>query len=141
MLLRARPWPARRGAATVEMAVVAPVLFMLVLGSIEFGRMMMVTNVVTSAAREGARSGSISGSSNSDVTAAINTALTQYGLDSSKATTTIKVNGTVADVNTAVTGDQITVGVTVTYGDVAWVTPFFLGKTNPLGGMAVMRHE
>ena len=43
------------GAATVEMAVVAPVLFMLILGSIEFGRSMQVTNVLTSAAREGAR--------------------------------------------------------------------------------------
>src|SRR4051812_35104684 len=99
----------RHGAATVEMAVVAPVLFMLILGSIEFGRMMQVTNVTTSAAREGARAGVVTGASNPDITTAVNNSLTTYGLVASNATITIKVNGTVADASTAVTGDQITV--------------------------------
>ena len=45
----------RPGAAAVEFALVAPLLVMLVLGMIEFGRMMMVEQILTNAAREGAR--------------------------------------------------------------------------------------
>ena len=45
----------RRGTAMVEMALVLPIFLMLVLGIIEFGRAMMIANLVTNAAREGAR--------------------------------------------------------------------------------------
>lgn len=45
----------RSGAATVEMAMVAPVLFLLIFGSVEFTRMMMVRQSLTNACREGCR--------------------------------------------------------------------------------------
>ncbi len=45
----------RRGAAVVEFAVVAPVFFLLVFGMIEFGRAIMVQQILTNASREGAR--------------------------------------------------------------------------------------
>jgi hypothetical protein len=45
----------RRGAATVEMALIAPVILALIFGSIEFGRMMMVRQALTNAAREACR--------------------------------------------------------------------------------------
>ncbi|QDU47620.1 TadE-like protein [Symmachiella dynata] len=45
----------RRGVAAVEMAFVFPVFMLLVLGVIEFGRYMMVGQLVTNAAREGSR--------------------------------------------------------------------------------------
>ena len=44
-----------RGAAAVEFALVVPVLIMLVLGIIEFGRAYQVQTMVSAAAREGAR--------------------------------------------------------------------------------------
>ena len=55
----------RRAAAVVEFAVVAPVLFLLVFGMIEFGRMVMVQQVLTNASREGARVGILDGSTTS----------------------------------------------------------------------------
>ena len=45
----------RQGAAVVEFAVVAPIFSMLVFGMIEFGRAIMVEQILTNAAREGAR--------------------------------------------------------------------------------------
>lgn len=45
-----------RGAAAVEFALLAPVLFMVVLGTMEFGRAYNAQMTLTNAAREGARS-------------------------------------------------------------------------------------
>jgi Flp pilus assembly protein TadG len=45
----------RRGAAAVEMAFVFPLFMLLVLGIVEFGRYMMVGQLLTNASREGAR--------------------------------------------------------------------------------------
>ncbi|MDR6556011.1 Flp pilus assembly protein TadG [Arthrobacter pascens] len=44
-----------RGAAAVEFALLAPVLFMLLLGIMEFGRAYNVQVTLTNAAREGVR--------------------------------------------------------------------------------------
>lgn len=48
-----------RGSAMVEMALVLPVLVVLVVGLVEFSRVLMVQQVITNAAREGARAGSL----------------------------------------------------------------------------------
>ena len=53
---RSRP-KARRGATIVEFALVAPLLFLVVIGMVEFGRMVMVQQILTNASREGARQG------------------------------------------------------------------------------------
>src|SRR5262245_13208010 len=53
--------PCRRGAAVIEFAVVAPVLFVLIFGIIEFGRMLMVAQMATNGSREGARYAALSG--------------------------------------------------------------------------------
>lgn len=44
-----------RGAAAVEFAIIAPLLFVLVFGIIDFGRALFTLNNLTSAVREGAR--------------------------------------------------------------------------------------
>lgn len=50
---------ARRGAAAIEFALVAPVFFAIVFGMIEMGRGVMVAQVAGSAAREGVRKAAI----------------------------------------------------------------------------------
>lgn len=45
----------RRGAATVELAVVAPILVLLLLGTIDVGQFVNVGQTVSNASREGAR--------------------------------------------------------------------------------------
>ena len=65
----------RRAAAAVEFAVVAPVFFLMVLGMIEYGRMVMVQQVITNASREGAGKAVLQGTTRSEVQAAINSYL------------------------------------------------------------------
>lgn len=45
----------QRGAAAVEFAAVAPIFVLLLFGMLEFGRMVMVQQILTNATREGAR--------------------------------------------------------------------------------------
>ncbi len=51
----------RRGQGMLEFALALPVFMLLVLGVIEFGRLLAVVSSVTTAAREGARYGSAAG--------------------------------------------------------------------------------
>ncbi|MCA9131863.1 MAG: pilus assembly protein [Planctomycetales bacterium] len=53
--------PFRRGSATVEMALTAPLLFLFFFGGIEFSRANMLRNVAENAALEGARAGILPG--------------------------------------------------------------------------------
>ncbi len=132
----------RRGAAAVEMAVVSPFLFAMVLGSIEFGRALMVSNLMTNSAREGARVAVVPGGATSDVTTAVNNGLTSVGITPSNATITVLVNGASADASTANSGDNVTVRVSVPYSRVTWLPgTFFISGTSTIGGQAVMRRE
>ena len=48
-----------RGAVAVEMAVLLPLLLLILIGTMEFGRVFNVQNSLTQAAREGARHAAI----------------------------------------------------------------------------------
>jgi Flp pilus assembly protein TadG len=63
-----------RGAAAVEFAILLPLLLMLVLGTIEFGRAYNAQVTLTNAARDGARVMAISGSQTATRSAAKNAA-------------------------------------------------------------------
>src|SRR3954447_1404449 len=86
-----RPERRRRGVAAVEFAVVASLLFLLLLGIIEIGRAMMVLEMLNNAARNGARMGTLQGSSNTDVTSAVTNALANAGFSGTN--TAVAVNG------------------------------------------------
>ncbi len=63
------PKPAsRRGAVTVEMAFVLPILFSVILGAVEFSRLNMLKHLAGVAAYEGARSGMCVGNTSADAT-------------------------------------------------------------------------
>ena len=47
--------PRRRGTAAVEMAVMAPLVFGLLVGLLEVGRIVQINQILCNAAREGAR--------------------------------------------------------------------------------------
>ena len=140
---------ARRGAAMVEMALVLPVFLMLIMGIIEFGRAMMVSNLVTNAAREGARMAVLDGSTNTDVQNAVRTFL-QGAISSSLTTGDIGISITVTPApgnpnpanNLASTSprDLIAVQVALPFNKVALIPGNYLaGKT--LTGSSAMRHE
>jgi Flp pilus assembly protein TadG len=69
-----------RGAAAVEFALIASILFMMLFGIIEFGRIFSEMEVLNSAAREGARVAAVRGTS-TDVRNAVASAADPYTVD------------------------------------------------------------
>ncbi len=56
-----------RGAAVVEFAIVVPILLVLVMGIIDFGRMLAVASSLAAAVRDGARQGATASDPNDTV--------------------------------------------------------------------------
>lgn len=119
----------------VEFAVVAPLLFLFVFGMIEFGRMVMVQQIMTNAAREGARVAILPGSTTAQVTTTVSNYLTAGAI--SGQTTTVSPDPP----SGATYGSSVTVTVSVPFKSVSWTpAPFFLGSTT-LKAQCVMRTE
>jgi Flp pilus assembly protein TadG len=129
----------RQGAATVEFAVVAPLVFLLILSIIEFGRAFMVLELFNNAARNGCRLGVLEGTSTDDITAVVNDTLTRAGV--SGGTTTVLVNGAANDASTATTGDVITVTVSIPAGQISWLPGGGFLSAMTLTSSVVMRRE
>src|SRR6476660_6241074 len=123
---RARQEP-RRASAAVEMAIVLTFTFApATYGIIEMSRAIQVKEFLTGTARSAGSVAIKIGSDNAAVTANITSSLTAYGIKPALATTTIKVNGAVADVKTAVGGDKISIEIAIPAAQVNWVLPMFL---------------
>jgi Flp pilus assembly protein TadG len=132
----------RRGAAVVEFAVVAPLLFLLVvLPIVEFGRAMMVSNLLVGASEAGCRNAVLPYGTTASATTAVNSSLSAQGI--SGAIVTVKVNGAATDASTAIQGDTVSVTVSVPYGNISWLPTNlarFLGDKT-LSSTQVMRRE
>lgn len=126
---------ARRGAAVVEFAVVAPVFIILVFGMIECGRMVMVQQVLTNASREGARCAVIVGKTAADASDVVDDYLADANINGS--TTTF----TPSTLSSAAPGDTVTCNVTVPFSNVSWLPSPFWFKSANLTGTTVMRRE
>jgi Flp pilus assembly protein TadG len=134
----------RRGAAAVEFAFVAPVFFLLIFGMIEFGRMVMVQQILTNASREGARKAVLDGSTATDVN---NTVIALMN-DAKITVGTGNIIMTPTNPASANYGDPVTVTVTVPFSQVSWLpAPMLLsflpaGQTDiTLRATTVMRRE
>jgi Flp pilus assembly protein TadG len=108
---------ARRGALTVEFAIVAPVVFLVVFAAVEFARLNMLVNTMENAAYEGARRGIIPGATISNVENEAEAILKAVGAINADVTVTPAVitNAT----------PEVTVDITIPLNDNAWVTPRF----------------
>lgn len=125
----------RRGATAVEFAVVAPVFFLLVFGMIEYGRMVMVQQVITNASREGCRRAVLDGATAQDVNDSVNNYLTSAGIKD--ATITITPNPP----SNAGFGQPVSVVVSIAFNKVSWLpSPMFLGGST-MKATTVMRRE
>ena len=130
-LFRRRRW----GSAAVEFAIVAPIFFLFVFGIIEYGRMVMVQQVITNASREGARQAVLDGATTSDVQNAVQTYLTNSSINGATVTVTPDPP------STASFGDPVTVDVSVGFNQVSWLPgPMFLGGRT-LSASTIMRRE
>ena len=126
----------RLGSAVVEFAVVAPIFLLFVFGLIEYGRMVMVEQILTNASREGARVAILEGSTRSDVINAV--------VDYCEASRIPVVEADVSvpqDPEVAIDGDPVTVTVGVAFRDVSWLpSPMYLGAAQ-MSATSVMRKE
>ena len=125
----------RRGAAAVEFAVVAPLFFLLVFGMVEYGRMVMVQQIITNGSREGARIAVLDGATTEEVASAV-----VVYLDSSS------ISGAEVSVSpdppsSAGYGEAVTVVVSIGFDQVSWLpSPMYLGG-NTMTATTVMRRE
>jgi Flp pilus assembly protein TadG len=122
----------------LEFAVVAPIFFMLVFGIIEFGRAIMVKEILTNAAREGARLAVLD--SPTPIASTVNSTVTTYLSNAGISGATVTINPT--EPTTAGYGQPVTVTVQIPFGNVSWLpSPLFLAKTTQLTATSVMRRE
>ena len=137
----------RKGAVIVETALVLPVFVLVSFGIIEFGRAMMVSQVITSSAREGARLAVLTGSTNAQVEQAIKDFLEEaIGVAPAQVSVTITVTPAPGnpsagnEVGNAMRGDLCAVSVGVPFDEVEYITAMYLGGKT-LAGYNAMRHE
>ena len=125
----------RRGAVTVEFAVVAPLLFVLVLGIVEYGRAMMAQQTLTAAARAACRVAVVDGATQQEATDRVTQFLAAAGI--SGHTITFDPD----PLSDAAEWQAVTVTVQVAFEDVSWlpVPAYLSGKT--LTGFCLMPHE
>jgi Flp pilus assembly protein TadG len=125
----------RAGAAVVEFALVAPIFIMLVLGIIEFGRGVLVQQVITNATREGAREAALPESTVSSVKAKVVEFLADSSIDISPSSVSVNPNPAAV-----IDNEQIKVSVQVPFSQVSWIPGDFLGGAT-LKASTKMRSE
>jgi Flp pilus assembly protein TadG len=137
----------RRGQALTEFALVMPILLLLVLGIMEFGRAWFQSQVITDAARQGARTAAIlhgnvsSGEARDSAETIVRTALAAARIDPDEAAINIQGTGAASESATA------TVSLEFDFGVFASLMQF-LGEsfnggngTITLRSRAIMRNE
>jgi Flp pilus assembly protein TadG len=125
----------RRGAATVEFALVAPLFLLLMLAIFEFTRAMSASVTLANAARAGARAAILDSAQMSDVTSAVNGCLSIVALPA--VTPTVSPNPP----STATAGQNVTVRVSLPFSQISWLpVPQWLGGVT-LTSTAVEQRE
>lgn len=105
----------RKGAVSVEFAMVVPIVLLALLGLIEWGRFEMIRQVTSTATFNAARTGTISGATDIDVETKVNNILAVYFITDATTTTTFSE-------------DHVTVNVQVPVGPNAFFLSKFFGS-------------
>lgn len=128
---------AQSGFAVVEFAIVAPVVFLLIMGALQLASIFVAQRQLLGAATSGARIGSIEGSTTATVTSAITTYLSSTSIGANF-TSNITGVSTSSDENT-------TVVVTVSHNfPITFRIPMIArlnAATVPLSATVTVRHE
>lgn len=147
--LRTR-WGQPRGSAAVEFAVLAPLLFALLMGAIDVGQFVNVGQTVSDASREGAR---LAAQNEVTSSSAVQTAVLTFlgntfpkissGTLATATTITVKdsADNTVTDLTTISTGSALKVQVDLDFDYVRWAPSVGLGSNRTLSTTTVTRRE
>jgi Flp pilus assembly protein TadG len=121
----------RRGVAILELAISVPLVVMLVLGTIEVGRMLEVKQILDNAAREGGRQAASGQYTDSQVQTIVLQYLTNMGVPTANATVTVNdLTNPGTDAASASELDQLEVTVTVPCVDVSWLQASYFFPAN-----------
>lgn len=146
-IIRSKQQASRNGAALVEAAMVLPIFFLAIVGIVEFGRGMMVSQMVTNASREGARQAVLDGSTNAAIRTYIETKLSG-ALNVAPADVDIQITIT-PDPSNSTTGHELanaqpydlaTINVSVPFDKVSFFAGGFM-QGKHLKAETTMRHE
>jgi Flp pilus assembly protein TadG len=122
----------------VEFAIVAPLLFLFVFGLIEYGRMVMVQQVITNASREAARRAVLDGATYAEVNTYVSGYLTSAAIPAA-AVKPIVMNP--SNPASATYGAPVSVTVSIDFNKVSWLPkPIWLGGKS-LQATTTMRRE
>lgn len=131
----------RRGAVLIEFALVAVVFFTVVFAVIEFGRAVMVENLLYAAAREGARTGVPQGATSSQVQTAVQNYLTNGGITASAATISVNLDYQITTPNAGPV-NTVSVSVSIPYSSISWVpNSWFFGSSATMSANCVLLCE
>jgi len=141
----------RCGIASVEMAIIVPILGIIMLGMFELGRAVMVKQTLTGAARKGCRTGIIYQYGNTDITNDVINVMRDNGFDVTLfnpptiGTITITVTApdgtTLDDALDAPPGSVVSVQLSIPVSSVQWVSSYFLPSTNFESDVIVMMKQ
>ena len=123
----------RSGALTVEVAMIAPLLFLFFFTSIEFGRINVIRHSVDNAAYEAARAGIVPGAS---AATAENEARRIMGFVVARGVE-VDVTPDIINIDTP----QISVEVSVDADENGWITPYFFANSRTVGTCTLRREE
>lgn len=125
----------RRGAATVEFALIVPIMLTFTFGLIEISRISLFKESMTQATREGARLGIKPSATTEEVTARVNQELEILGIGG--ATVTLEPSS----LGQAGPGESIRVHVSVPVNEASWVGGYFSFGGSDIVAETVMRRE
>ncbi len=152
----------RQGTEMVELAILLPVMLLILMGTLEFGQALHVSQQLTAAAREGGRLGMLYNvineqdrangieTTNEKVETDVKNLLAANGFDPNTITVDIlsapvppATRGTATvdlDDYANIAEEPFQVVVSVNYNDVAYTNPIYLNNAT-LAGSIVVRHE
>ena len=137
---RTRRRRSRLGAATIELALVAPFMFFVIFGAVEFGRMMMVKQALTNAAREGCRHATLVTIRDHDSAEAVVRDFLEGTVAEEQNANVVRVTVSPEFDNSLASGTEIVVVVDVDCADISWLPgTLFAGAT--VRGVAAMNRE
>ncbi len=114
----------RRGTTSVEFAIVAPIIFLLVFGMMEWSRVEMIRQVSSTAAFSAARLGTIPGTTTAEMEQRVEDILDIYSIEASTVTATI--SGGESDVDIQILMSQNSWFLKRFFGDAAIERSFML---------------
>ncbi len=136
----------QRGTALIEMAFTLPLLMLISVGIIEFGRAFQTWQIVTNAAREGARVAVLPGYSDSMVTSRVQQYIQVGVLGPATPTVAIQRNVSVSYGTGTATGSKVTVSYPYKFMVLNGVAKLVvsgttLGSDFTMAASATMRNE